>query len=68
MVAAIRYRRMRLVRYAGDFLLTFECSAYAQRMLVDLPERLAGFDLQLHEDKTRFARVWKACLSAQAAM
>jgi group II intron reverse transcriptase/maturase len=45
--------RMRLVRYADDFLLTFEQRADAQRMMADLPERLAGFGLQLHEDKTR---------------
>jgi len=45
--------RMRLVRYADDFLLTFEEGADAQRMMADLPQRLAKFGLQLHEGKTR---------------
>ena len=45
--------RMRLVRYADDFLITFERRADAERMMSDLPERLAGFGLRLHDGKTR---------------
>jgi RNA-directed DNA polymerase len=45
--------QMRLVRYADDFLLTFERRADADRMATALAERLAKFGLRLHEDKTR---------------
>ena len=45
--------RMRLVRYADDFLLTFEQRSDAERMGQALSERLAKFGLQLHEQKTR---------------
>jgi RNA-directed DNA polymerase len=44
---------MRLVRYADDFLLTFERRTDADRMAAALAERLAKFGLRLHEDKTR---------------
>jgi RNA-directed DNA polymerase len=42
-----------LVRYADDLLLAFERADDAQQMCAELPERLAKFGLQLHEDKTR---------------
>ena len=45
--------RMRLVRYADDFVLTFERHGDAVRMKADLVARLAKFGLRLHEDKTR---------------
>ena len=45
--------RMRLVKYADDFLLTFERRGDAERMAAALAERLAKFGLQLHEGKTR---------------
>jgi group II intron reverse transcriptase/maturase len=45
--------RMRLVRYADDFLLTFERRTDAERMAAALAERLAKFGLRLHEAKTR---------------
>lgn len=45
--------RMRLVKYADDFLLTFERRADAERLAAALAERLAKFGLQLHEGKTR---------------
>ena len=45
--------RLRLVRYADDFLLTFEQRADADEMAKALAERLAKFGLRLHEDKTR---------------
>src|SRR5947207_8805174 len=45
--------RVSIVRYADDFVMGFEKAAEAQRMLVDLKDRLAKFGLALHEDKTR---------------
>ncbi|HUZ74142.1 MAG TPA: group II intron reverse transcriptase/maturase, partial [Stellaceae bacterium] len=45
--------RVSIVRYADDFVMGFENEADARRMLSDLKERLAGFGLALHEDKTR---------------
>jgi RNA-directed DNA polymerase len=45
--------RMRLVRFADDFLLTFERREDAERLLAALPDRLAKFGLSLHEGKTR---------------
>jgi len=41
------------VRYADDFVMGFQSAQDAERMLVDLRERLANFGLRLHEDKTR---------------
>lgn len=40
-----------IVRYADDFLMGLESEAEAQRMLIDLTERLAKFGLALHENK-----------------
>jgi group II intron reverse transcriptase/maturase len=48
--------RMRLVRFADDYLLTFERREDAERMLAALPDRLAKFGLCLHEGKTRLVR------------
>lgn len=45
--------RVTIVRYADDFVMGFEKVADARQMMVDLRERLAKFDLSLHEDKTR---------------
>ena len=45
--------RVSIVRYADDFVMGFEKAADAQRMMNDLKERLAGFGLRLHEEKTR---------------
>jgi hypothetical protein len=42
-----------IVRYADDFVMGFEDGADAQQMRADLQQRLAGFGLTLHEDKTR---------------
>jgi group II intron reverse transcriptase/maturase len=44
---------MRLIRYADDLLLTFGSRADAERMVIELPERLAKFGLRIHEGKTR---------------
>jgi RNA-directed DNA polymerase len=45
--------RVVIVRYADDFVMGFEAEADARRMRADLQQRLAGFGLALHEDKTR---------------
>ena len=42
-----------IVRFADDFVVGFEHQADAQRFLVDLRERFAKFNLELHPDKTR---------------
>jgi RNA-directed DNA polymerase len=56
---AERYRRreatgdMIIVRYADDFIVGFEHEHDARRFLEALRERLAGFALSLHPEKTR---------------
>lgn len=45
--------RVTIVRYADHFVRGFQSAADARRMMVDLGDRLAGFGLRLHEDKTR---------------
>ncbi|TIO12428.1 MAG: hypothetical protein E5X86_33290 [Mesorhizobium sp.] len=47
---------MRLVRFADDFLLTFERREDAKRLLAALPDRLAKFGLSLQEGKTRLVK------------
>jgi group II intron reverse transcriptase/maturase len=44
---------MIIVRYADDMVLGFEHEADARRFLEAMRERLAGFALALHPDKTR---------------
>lgn len=49
----------RLIRYADDFVIGFTRKEDAERVLVELGERMAAFGLTLHPDKTRiipFAR------------
>jgi RNA-directed DNA polymerase len=43
-----------LVRYADDFVMTFETHHDAERVLEVLRKRLARYGLTLHPDKTRF--------------
>lgn len=43
-----------LVRYADDFVMTFETHHDAQRVLEVLGKRLERYGLMLHPDKTRF--------------
>ena len=45
--------RVIIVRYADDFVMGFQYTDDARRMLVDLRERMAKFKLTLHEEKTR---------------
>jgi RNA-directed DNA polymerase len=54
---------MRLVRYADDFLLSFESADDATQMQAALGERLAKFGLKLHEDKTRLIEF--GCFAAE---
>src|SRR5260370_15077256 len=42
-----------IVRFADDFVCGFQHEPDAQRFLADLRQRLAGFGLELHSDKTR---------------
>ena len=42
-----------IVRYADDFVVGFQHRWEAERFLEALQERLGGFDLELHPDKTR---------------
>lgn len=42
-----------VVRYADDFIVGFQRKADAERFLVELRERFARFNLELHPDKTR---------------
>jgi RNA-directed DNA polymerase len=44
---------MIVVRYADDFVVGFQYQADAERFLGELRERLRGFALELHPDKTR---------------
>ncbi len=49
----------RLIRYADDFVIGFTRKEDAERVLVELGQRMAAFGLTLHPDKTRiipFAR------------
>lgn len=42
-----------LVRYADDFVITFETKTDAERVMRVLPKRMRKFDLELHPDKTK---------------
>ena len=44
---------MIVVRYCDDFIVGFQHRHEAERFLADLHERLRGFGLELHPDKTR---------------
>jgi RNA-directed DNA polymerase len=57
--------RLRLVRYADDFVLTFEMQGDAHRLRMALTERLAKFALQLHEDKTRLIEFGRFAAAAR---
>ena len=45
--------RVSIVRYADDFVMGFQSGRDARQMLAALQERLAKFQLVLHEEKTR---------------
>jgi group II intron reverse transcriptase/maturase len=59
MVRPRMHGRVHLVRYADDFVITFEFEEDAKRVAAVLPKRFERFGLTLHPDKTRllsFAR------------
>ena len=45
--------RAYLVRYADDFIMTFETKTDAERVMRVLPKRLGKFGLELHPEKTK---------------
>jgi RNA-directed DNA polymerase len=45
--------KARLVRYADDFVIGFECREDAERVMAVLPQRMQRYGLTLHPDKTR---------------
>lgn len=45
--------RVVIVRYADDFVMGFQRTRDARKMMADLRERMARYGLRLHEDKTR---------------
>jgi hypothetical protein len=47
-------RKATLVRFADDFVMTFENYYDAKRVMDVLGKRLGRFGLTLHPDKTRF--------------
>jgi RNA-directed DNA polymerase len=48
--------RIRLIRYADDFVICFEREDDARKVAEVLPKRFAKYGLQLHPDKTRLLR------------
>jgi RNA-directed DNA polymerase len=48
--------RVRLIRYADDFVICFEREDDARRIAEVLPKRFAKYGLTLHPDKTRLLR------------
>ena len=59
--------RVTIVRYADDFVIGFEKMADARRMVINLKERLAGFGLQLHGEKTRLIEFGRFATAARKA-
>ena len=49
--------RMRLIRYADDFVIGFQLEDDARRVMAVLGKRMAGFGLKLHPEKTRLLPV-----------
>jgi len=45
--------RVKIVRYADDFVIVFEREADARRVMEVLPKRFGKYGLELHPDKTR---------------
>ena len=51
--------RMSMVRYADDFVVTAQYKDDVEAFLADLKQRLAGFSLELHSEKTRLLEFGK---------
>lgn len=58
---------MIVVRYADDIVVGFEHRSDAERFLVDLRNRMADFDLELHPEKTRLIEFGQRAAAARAA-
>jgi group II intron reverse transcriptase/maturase len=56
-----------IVRYADDFVMSFEYQAEAERFLSALRERLAKFALELHPEKTRLIEFGRYAGARRAA-
>jgi group II intron reverse transcriptase/maturase len=56
-----------IVRFADDFIVGFEYEEDARRFLDELRERLAGFGLELHPDKTRLIEFGRHAARRRAA-
>jgi group II intron reverse transcriptase/maturase len=54
-----------VVRYADDFVMGFQHKADAERLLLELRERLAKFKLELHPDKTRLIEFGRFAATAR---
>jgi RNA-directed DNA polymerase len=53
--------RVFLVRYADDFVMSFEREVDARRVMDVLPKRFGKYGLTLHPEKTRLLRYEKPC-------
>ena len=58
---------MIVVRFADDFIVGFEHQDDAKRFLVELRERFAKFNLELHPDKTRLIEFGRFAARNRAA-
>ncbi len=58
---------MIVVRYADDMVVGFEHRPDAERFLAELRDRLAGFGLDLHPDKTRLIEFGRNAAGDRAA-
>jgi group II intron reverse transcriptase/maturase len=56
-----------IVRFADDFICGFQHHRDAQRFLADLRQRMAGFGLELHPDKTRLIEFGRFAAANRAA-
>jgi RNA-directed DNA polymerase len=56
-----------IVRFADDFVCGFQHQPDAQRFLADLRQRLAGFGLEAHPDKTRLIEFGRFAAANRAA-
>jgi RNA-directed DNA polymerase len=52
-----------IVRYADDFAMGFQYRSDAQQIQAELKERLAKFDLEMHEGKTRLVEFGRFAMS-----
>ena len=56
-----------IVRFADDFICGFQHHRDAQRFLADFRQRMAGFGLELHPDKTRLIEFGRFAAANRAA-